>query len=63
MFFKNVINNWKTSGLGAIAGVLALLQLFGVTKLTPEQMTAAATSIVAIIGLVAKDQDKTGVAQ
>ena len=56
-FFKNLFVHWKTSLIGVIFGILTLM--LWLQKITVTEWIEAAGSLGVIIGVFAKDWDKT----
>jgi hypothetical protein len=58
----NILNNWKTTALGIITMLAFVVKaLFGI-EVSVEVQTGFVTVVVFLIGLFAKDADKTGTA-
>ena len=52
--------SWKTTLVGLITGIIALLNSLGVINITTEQQTTIVSFAVLLIGWLAKDNNKVG---
>ena len=57
--FAGVLTSWKTTAPAAVMAAVTLLQTLGVLHLTPESLAAIGGFLVAVIGVFARDANKS----
>lgn len=57
---KNLLTNWKTSGVAALGGILVLLNIIFPTVFTTDINIKVVGALTALVALLAKDGNVTG---